>query len=86
MDELNLKNNYFSIRGELVYVNTQKREVVIKICSSPRSKRTKNATFKIIIEGDIPLKFLNNFVSLGVTRDGNTLRMIKYEVIEKNNT
>ena len=86
LDELNLNNNYFSIRGELVYVNTQKKEVVIKICSSPRSKRIKNATFKIIIEGDIPLKYLNNFVSIDVIRDGNTLRMNKYEVIEKNNT
>jgi len=83
LDELNLNNNYFSIRGELVYVNTQKKEIVIKICSSPRSKRSKNTTFKIIIEGEIPLQFLNNFISLDVTRDGNTLRMVKYEVIEK---
>ena len=83
LDELNLNNNYFSIRGELVYVNTQKKEIVIKICSSPRSKRSKNTNFKIIIEGEIPLQFLNNFISLDVTRDGNTLRMVKYEVIEK---
>ena len=83
LDELNLNNNYFSIRGELVYVNTQKKELVIKICSSPRAKRLKNATFKIIVEGEIPLQFLNNFVSLDVIRDGNTLRMVKYEVIEK---
>ena len=83
LDELNLNNNYFSIRGELVYVNTQKKEVVIKICSSPRKKRLKNATFKIIIEGEISLQFLNNFVSLDVIRDGNILRMVKYEIIEK---
>ena len=83
LEELNLNNNYFSIRGELVYVNTQKKEVVVKICSSPRSKRLKNATFKIIIQGDISLQFLNNFVSLDVIRDGNILRMLNYEVIEK---
>tara|TARA_A100000164_G_C21808775_1_gene724432 strand:- start:435 stop:1034 length:600 start_codon:yes stop_codon:yes gene_type:complete len=83
LEELNLNDNYFSIRGELIFVNTQKKEVVIKICSSPRSKRLKNATFKIIIEGVISLKFLNNFVSLDVIRDGNTLRMVKYEIIEK---
>ena len=83
LDELNLNNNYFSIRGELVYVNTQKKEFVIKICSSPRTKKLKNAAFKIIIEGEISLQFLNNFISLEVTRDGNTLRMVKYEVIEK---
>ena len=83
LEELNLKNNYFSIRGELVFVNTQKKEIVIKICSSPNSKRSKYSTFKIIIEGEIPLQFLNNFVSLDVIRDGNTLRMVQYEIIEK---
>ena len=83
LEELNLNNNYFSIRGELVYVNTKKKEIVIKICSSPPSKRSKYSTFKIIIEGEIPLQFLNNFVSLDVSRDGNTLRMVKYEIIEK---
>ncbi len=83
LDELNLKNNYFSIRGELVYVNTQKKELVIKICSSPRSNRFKNTNFKIVVEGDISVQFVNNFVSIDVIRDGNTLRMFKYEVIEK---
>ena len=83
LEELNLNNNYFSIRGELVYVNTKKKEIVIKICSSPPSKRSKYSTFKIIIEGEIPLQFLNNFVSLDLIRDGNTLKMIKYEIIEK---
>ena len=83
LEELNLNDNYFSIRGELVYVNTQKKEVVIKICSSPTSKRLKNPTFKIIVEGEISLKFLNNFVSLDVIRDGNILRMVKCEIIEK---
>ena len=83
LEELNLSNNYFSIRGELVYVNTKKKEVVIKICSSPTSKKLKDPTFKIIVEGEIALKFLNNFVSLDVIRDGNILRMVKYEIIEK---
>ena len=83
LEKLNLNNNYFSIRGELVYVNTKKKEIVLKICSSPPSKRSKYSTFKIIIEGEIPLQFLNNFVSLDVIRDGNTLKMVKYEIIEK---
>ena len=83
LEELNLSNNYFSIRGELIYVNTQKKEVVIKICSSPTSRKLKDPTFKIIVEGEISLQFLKNFVSLDVIRDGNKLRMVKYEIIEK---
>ena len=34
LKELDLKDNYFSIRGELVFVNNQKKEIVIKICSA----------------------------------------------------
>ena len=83
LEELNLSNNYFSIRGELIYVNTQKKEVVIRICSSPTSRKLKDPTFKIIVEGEISLQFLKNFVSLDVIRDGNKLRMVKYEIIEK---
>ena len=80
---LNLSNNYFSIRGKLIYINTQKKEVVIKICSSGKSKRLKNNNFKLVIEGELSVQFLNNFLNLDVIRDGNTLRMTKYEVIEK---
>jgi len=29
LEELDLKDNYFSVRGELVFVNTQKKEIVI---------------------------------------------------------
>ena len=80
---LNLSNNYFSIRGKLIYINTQKKEVVIKICFSGQSKRVKNNNFKLVIEGELSVQLLNNFVNLDVIRDGNTLRMTKYEVIEK---
>ena len=31
LKEFNLEDNYFSVRGELVFVNTQKKEIVIKI-------------------------------------------------------
>lgn len=83
LEELNLSNNYFSIRGELVYVNTQKKEVVIKICSSTSPQRLKKSNFKIILQGEISLQFLNKFVSIDVIRDGNILRIVKYEIIEK---
>ena len=83
LEELNLTDNYFSIRGELVYVNSQKKEFVIKICSSPKTKKLKNNNFKLVIGGEISIELLNNFVSLDVMRDGNTLRMFKYEVVEK---
>ena len=83
-EELDLKENYFSIRGELVFVNTQKKEVVIKICSSSKQNYLKNKNFKLVIQGELSLELLNSFVSLDVIRDGNSLKIMNYEVIEKN--
>ena len=83
LEELDLKDNYFSVRGELVFVNTQKKEIVIKICAASKLRNLKNKNFKLVIKGEIPLKLLNSFVSLDINRDGNSLRLIKYEVIEK---
>ena len=84
LEELDLKDNYFSIRGELVFVNTQKREVVIKICSASKQKNLKNKNFKLAIKGELSIKLLNSFVSLDVNRDGNSLKILNYEVIETN--
>ena len=84
LEELDLKDNYFSIRGELVFVNTQKKEVVIKICSVTKPNNLKNKNFKLVIKGELSIQFLNSFVSLDVIREGNSLKLLKYEVIEKN--
>ena len=86
LEELGLKDNYFSIRGELVFVNTKKKEVIIKICSSSKLQNIKNKNFKLVIKGELPLKLLNNFLSLDVIRDGNSLKLVNYEVIEKDLT
>ena len=83
LEELDLKDNYFSVRGELVFVNNQKKEIVIKICAASKLRNFKNKNFKLVIKGEIPLKLINSFVSLDINRDGNSLRLIKYEVIEK---
>jgi len=84
LEELGLKDNYFSVRGELVFVNTQKKEIVVKICTALKTKNLKNKNFKLVIKGDISLEHLHSFVSFDINRDGNSLKLIKYEVIEKN--
>jgi len=83
LEEFNLTDNYFSIRGELVYINTEKKEFIIKICSSNQSNKLKNNNFKLVIEGELSLDILRNFLSLEVVREGTTLRMVKYEVVEE---
>ena len=84
LEELDLKDNYFSVRGELVFVNTLKKEIVIKICPTIKSKNLKNKNFKLVIKGELSLELLHSFVSLDINRDGNSLELIKYEVIEQN--
>ena len=84
LEELDLRDNYFSVRGELVFVNTQKKEFVIKICSVSKLKNLKNKNFKLVIKGELSLELLHSFVSLDINRNGNSLELINYEVIEKN--
>ena len=83
LEELDLKDNYFYVRGELVFVNNQKKELVIKICSVSKLKNLKNKNFKLAIKGELSLELLNSFVSLDINRDGNALKLIRYEVIER---
>ena len=47
-------------------------------------KKFKNKNFKLVIKGELSLELLHSFVSLDINRDGNSLNLIKYEVIEKN--
>ena len=78
------QDNYFSVRGELVFVNTKKKEIVIKICSALKLQNLKNKNFKLIIKGELSIELLNSFLSLDVIRDGNSLKLFKYEIIQKN--
>ena len=84
LEKLDLKDNYFSVRGDLVFVNTQKKEFVMKICSESKLRNLKNKNFKLVIKGDLSLELLNSFISLDVVRDGNLLKLLKYEVIDEN--
>ena len=83
LEKLDLQDNYFSIRGTLVFVNTKNKEIVIKICSTSKLQNLKNKNFKLVIKGELSLELLNCFVSLDVMRDGNSLQLLNYEIIEK---
>ena len=79
---LNLKNNFFSIRGQLIYVNKIQKELVIKVSVSKVSKKKKNKPFKITIKGELSMDYVNSFVSINSFREGNCLHMDSYEIIE----
>ena len=75
---LDLKDNLFSIRGKLIFINSQKKELIIRICPSNQ----KNKAFKILVKGEISMKHINSFVSLEVLRIENSLFLEKFEIIE----
>tara|TARA_B100000927_G_scaffold191213_1_gene154195 strand:+ start:112 stop:696 length:585 start_codon:yes stop_codon:yes gene_type:complete len=75
---LDLKDNLFSIRGELIFINIQEKELIIKICPSNQ----KNKSFKILVKGEISMKYINSFVSLEVMRIDNSLFLEKFEIID----
>ena len=79
---MNLQDNFFSIRGKLIYVNSQEKEIIVKICSSNKNKNQNNS-FKIFLKGEISMDILNSFVSLETLRNGNALTLTSYEVIKK---
>ena len=78
---MNLQDNFFSIRGKLIFVNTAGKELILKIYSSHKSKKQNNS-FKISLKGEIPKDFINSFISIDTLRNGNTLFLKNYEVIE----
>ena len=83
LNSLNLRDNFFSIRGQLVFINQTSKEIVIKVSPVNKIKKLSNKPFKVVIKGEIPMEFVNNFVSLEVQRNSNTLSLEKYEVILK---
>ena len=81
LKNFNLKDNYFSIRGKLIFVKIPEKEVIIKITPS-KILNNKNKSFKLILKAELPLNLINSFLSIDALRDGNSLRMENFEVIE----
>ena len=79
---LDLKDNLFSIRGKLIFINIQDKELIIKICPSNKIKNQKSKSFKIFVKGEMSMSYLNSFVSLEVIRKEKALFLEKFEIIE----
>ena len=82
LKRFDLKNNYFSIRGKLIFVKIPEKELIIKITPSNTNMNNKNKSFKLILKGELPLDLINSFLSLDVLRVENTLKLEDFEVIK----
>jgi hypothetical protein len=81
MDVLPEGDDYFSVRGELVFTKPETGDLVVKVRQRPRGDGQRPAPFKLQLRGDVPLEHLRHFVSLNLRRQGQALTLEGLEVI-----
>jgi len=80
-DDLLEGDDYFSIRGELIFTNPEAKEVVIKIRQKPRNQQKKAVPFKVNLKGEVPNTYLKQFISLDVRRVDYELLVEDFQII-----
>jgi hypothetical protein len=70
-DQLPEGDNFFSIRGELIFTKPEANELVVKVRQLPRADGFRPLPFKVQLTGDLPLEHLRHFVSLDVPVKGS---------------
>ena len=80
-DDLLEGDDYFSIRGELIFTKPEEKELVIKIRQKPRNQQKKAIPFKINLKGSVPNNYLKHFISLDVRRVGYQLLVEDFQII-----
>jgi len=80
-DDLLEGDDYFSIRGELIFTKPEEKEVVIKIRQKPRNLQKKALPFKVNLKGEVPINYLKHFISLDVRRVDYQLLVEDFQII-----
>ena len=80
-DDLLEGDDYFSIRGDLIFTKPEEKEVVIKIRQKPRNQQKKALPFKLNLKGEVPINYLKHFISLDVRRDEYELLVEDFQII-----
>ena len=80
-DALPEGDDYFSVRGELVFTKPETGQLVVKVRQLPRADGQRPLPFKLQIQGTVPLEHLRHFVALDLRRQGQELQLERLEVI-----
>ena len=80
-DALPEGDDYFSVRGELIYTRPETGDLVVKVRQLPRADGSRPIPFKLQLRGELPLEHLRHFVSLDLRRQGQQLSVEAFEVI-----
>tara|TARA_Y100001968_G_scaffold330859_1_gene383805 strand:- start:1862 stop:2497 length:636 start_codon:yes stop_codon:yes gene_type:complete len=81
LDHLSEGDDYFSIRGELIYTKPETNDLVIKIRQKPKDNRKKTLPFKLLLKGNISKDQLRHFVSIDARRIGQQLHVEDFQVV-----
>jgi hypothetical protein len=73
IEPMEVPDNYFSVRGEVVFQSREKKEVFVKIRQAARKKDIEPRQFKLRLIGDFPDKMVGNFWEFDVLRQGDDL-------------
>ena len=80
-DALPEGDNYFSIRGDLIFTRPDLGELAVKIRPVAKADGSRPLPFKLQVKGEVPVEALRHFVSLDVHRVGQELHLDRCEVI-----
>nr|YP_009530292.1 hypothetical protein PMNZ_015 [Paulinella micropora]AXY62981.1 hypothetical protein PMNZ_015 [Paulinella micropora] len=75
------QENYFSVRGELIYTEPKKNVLVIQIRQIPRGSKPFLPPFRLQVQGKVPTILLNHFLALDLRRQNQSLILERYVVI-----
>jgi hypothetical protein len=81
-DALPEGDDYFSVRGELIYTRPETGDLVIKVRQLPRPDGSRPVPFKLQLKGEVPLEHLRHFVALDLRRRGQHLWLERLEVLD----
>ena len=80
-DALPEGDDYFSVRGELIYTSPETGDLVVKVRVMPRPDGSRPVPFKLQLKGEVPLEHLRHFVALNLRRTDQFLQLESFEVI-----
>jgi hypothetical protein len=66
-------DDYFSVRGEVMFQSPDQEYVVVRIQQSPRKTSEEPKSFKLRLEGALPTRAVGYFWDLEAQRQGNQL-------------
>ena len=75
---LELPDNYFSIRGEVLYSSRHRQKIIVQILDNKFVFRKKARSFKLELQGKIPDNHIKHFFSFSACLQGKKIVVQQY--------